>query len=653
MSDVIYSRLPRRTVSLALTSGLACLGFAVFAQSELLVLQKSQHVRKVWETDIQRVAVGDPDILSAEPIASREVLLLGKGWGRTSLIIWLKDKTIREYPVVVQRDIRLLQNTLQRLHSNIEAEIAPDRDAVVLSGTVPDLSVSRAAESLAQSYLDAGENARNKNRPDVLVRVAEDDTLKAGATEPPVARVSAVPSKPSGAVLNLLRLEKFPPQVEEKLAVAMQSIGGERVKVRRIQKGVLPDDLKDVFVLEGDVPNQVALVRILMMASQLVTGKSAEPDDVRVLADESGALARSTQGTGQQQQNVQLGSGGAGQGLFGGGGGGGGGGGNNRLTNQVTRNLARAKVVEAASGRLLSFLQVRDIPQIRVNIRLYEVNRSKLRTYNPGLGVLTSSGTQTSLNPPLTARGLQGNQAQRTGGNGSNAVQSVLSFLGGTLANQTQFSSAHFAVDAALSYLEREGVARSLSSPSLTVLSGEQALFQVGGQIPIPQSFVTALTAAGGAPGGVFNSVVFEEFGVRLSIRPLVDENDAVTLDVLPQIITPNADLTASIRDSTGTNQLTTAFLTRGLRTSARLQDGQALLIGGLLSRETSDNRSSTPGVRDVPGLGWLFKDFNKADDGRELIIVVNPVVLRDPVPGVGLWAYPETSEMLPKRLTP
>lgn len=642
MSDVIYSRWPLWTLW-----GLS-FGVALFAQGDTLVLQKSQHVRRAWESDIQRVAVGDPEILSAEPIGSREVLLLGKGWGRTSLIVWLKDKSIREYPVVVQRDIRLMQSSLKRLHAGIDAEIAPDRDAVVLSGTVPDLGISRAAEGLAQSYLDAGETARNKNRSEVLIGVVHGEEPKADGTAPPVARVTATPQRPSGAVLNLLRLDRLPPQVEEKLTAAMQSIGGQHVKVRRMLKGLLPDDQKDVFVLEGDVPNQVSLVRILMVASQLVTGKSADPEEVRVLADESGALARGTQGGGQQQQNTQLGSGGAGQGLFGGGGGG-----NNRLTNQVTRNLARAKVVEAASGRVLSFLQVKDIPQIRVNIRLYEVNRNKLRSYNPGFGVLTSSGTQASLNPPLTARGLQGTQAQRTGGGGSNAVQSVLSFLGGTLANQTQFSSAHFAIDAALSYLEREGVARSLSSPSLTVLSGEQALFQVGGQIPIPQSFVTALAAAGGTPGGVFNSVVFEEFGVRLNIRPLVDEADAVTLDVLPQIITPNADLTASIRDSTGTNQLTTAFLTRGLRTSARLQDGQALLIGGLLSRETSDTRSSTPGIRDVPGLGWLFKDFNKADDGRELIIVVNPVVLRDPIPGAGLWAYPETSEMLPKRLSP
>jgi hypothetical protein len=332
MSDVIYSRWPLWTIW-----GLS-LGVALFAQADALVLQKSQHVRKSWESDIQRVAVGDPEILSAEPIASREVLLLGKGWGRTSLIVWVKDKTIREYPVVVQRDIRLLQSSLKRLHAGIDAEIAPDRDAVVLSGTVPDLGISRAAEGLAQSYLDAGENARSKNRSEVLIGVVNGDDPKGDGTAPPVARVTATAPRPSGAVLNLLRLDKLPPQVEEKLTAAMQSIGGQSVKVRRMLKGQLPDDQKDVFVLEGDVPNQVALVRILMVASQLVTGRSADPEEVRVLADESGALARSAQQGGGQQQNTQLGGGGAGQGLFGGGGGGNENGGNVTATVAGTYN---------------------------------------------------------------------------------------------------------------------------------------------------------------------------------------------------------------------------------------------------------------------------------------------------------------------------
>jgi type II secretory pathway component GspD/PulD (secretin) len=88
-----------------------------------------------------------------------------------------------------------------------------------------------------------------------------------------------------------------------------------------------------------------------------------------------------------------------------------------------------------------------------------------------------------------------------------------------------------------------------------------------------------------------------------------------------PIVTTPDTALTSSIRQSTGTNPATSAFQTRSLRTSARLQDGQSLLIGGLLSRNTNDTQAGTPGVRDIPGLGWLFKNLNRTDDALELVI--------------------------------
>jgi type II secretory pathway component GspD/PulD (secretin) len=202
-------------------------------------------------------------------------------------------------------------------------------------------------------------------------------------------------------------------------------------------------------------------------------------------------------------------------------------------------------------------------------------------------------------------------------------------------------TAGRFALDAVLTYLEQQGIARSLSSPSLTVLSGEQAQFQVGGDIPVPQTTTTGTSLA------VFQSIQFINFGIELSIRPLVGDDDTVTLDVLPTVSTPDPTLTTTIQASTGTNQQTIAFQTRSLRTSARLQDGQALLIGGLLSRTTDDTQASTPGLRDVPGLGWLFKNLNRSDDATELIVVVNPAIVRDPLPNVALWEYPGASELM------
>ena len=112
-------------------------------------------------------------------------------------------------------------------------------------------------------------------------------------------------------------------------------------------------------------------------------------------------------------------------------------------------------------------------------------------------------------------------------------------------------------------------------------------------------------------------------------------------------VVTPDAVLTDTIRQTTGAATATTAFQTRALRTSSRLQDGQALLIGGLLSKNTSTNTASVPGVRDTPILGRLFQSFNRNDQDTELVVIVNPAVIRTPVPDVGMWGFPDRHELL------
>jgi Flp pilus assembly secretin CpaC len=618
------------------------------------VIIKSEHRRLPFTLDIQRIAVGDTDILSAELITSREVLVLGREIGRTTLIVWFANGTSQEYRFSVERDLSVLQRALKRVHPSIEVESAPDRDALVLTGTVPDLDVSLTAEAIARNYLDAG-RAGGSAQALVASPRAPDNAAAPGA-QPPVAAapqttVGSARAQPqggfqsNGAVINLIQLDTLPMGPEQKIHEAIQSIGGRDVTVRRIVHGNVRDDARDTLVLEGHVANQIVLVRVLTLAAQLFTGQAISQSDIRVVADEAGALADQTQAQGQSQQSQQLG-GGATASLFGGSRG-------NRLTNQVRTNLGRAKAIEAAGGQIISFIEVTDLPQVRVDIRLLEVNRTKLRAWNPNTVVLTSDFRQPSLNPAQSAVVVQGDQAARPGSVGA-AIQNVLSFLNGGLLNELQYSGGHLAIDSALSLLEREGIAQSLSSPSLTVLSGELAQVQIGGEVPVPTAFAPAFgavsaTTAGAAntTPGVFSSVEFVPFGVQLQIRPLVGDDDTITLDVQPLVVTPDAVLTDTIRQTTGTAVATTAFQTRALRTSSRLQDGQALLIGGLLSNNTSTNQASTPGVRSVPILGRMFQSFNRNDQDTELIVVVNPVVLRAPVPDVALWAFPARDELL------
>ena len=629
------------------------------------VLIKSQHRRLSFPLDIKRIAVGNAEILSAELISSRELLALGRETGTTSLILWFQNGTSREYLFSVRRDLSVLERALKVVSPSIEVESAPDRDAIILTGRVPNILVSQTAEAVAHHYLDAGGGQRDAAEPLISAGPAPAASPTPGAAPNPAGSAASPGAQaqaqtpaasnatvqlqgavqPSGTIINLLQLDTLPPLPEQKIETAIAAIGGRDVTVRRILRGNIQDDATDTLVLEGRVPNQVALLRVLTVAARLFAGQAITADDLRVVADEGGALAE--QQSQMQSTQSQLG-GGATSSLFGGARG-------TRLTNQVRTNLGRAKAIEAAGGRILSFIEVTDLPQIRVDIRLVEVNQSKLRTLDPSAALLLSNFRQPSLNPAQSAVTTQGDQAARVGSGGA-AVQNVLSFLNGGLLNQTQYSGGHLAIDAALSLLEREGIARSLSSPSLTVLSGESAQVQVGGEVPVPTAFAPAFggaSAAAGAAGGagttpgVFSAVEFVPFGVQLQIRPLVGDDDTITLDVQPLVVTPDSLLTNSIRQSTGTAVPTTAFQTRALRTSSRLQDGQALVIGGLMSISTSTNTGSTPGLGSVPLLGRMFRSQNQNDESTELIVVVNPVVLRTPIPATALWAFPTRSELM------
>ena len=467
-----------------------------------------QHRRLMLTTPIQRIAVANPKVVSAQLVTNREVLLSGGDIGRTSLMIWLKNGEVREYLCGVQRDLSVLEQALREVHSAIRVTMAPDRNAIVLTGTVPDITYSQAAEAVARNYLDARSRRRviagspfvkdanaqgpassasspssgsqDSEQSQELEESAELSDADGGDTVRVPAEVET-----TGAIINLLQLETLPPMPEERIKEAIKHIGGETVQVRRVLRGSVRNDRKDLFILEGKVRTQVELVRIIEVASHVITGRTARRKDVKVIADEAGALTgrRNT----QNQTNI---SGGFGGGFNAGNLGrvlGGAGGGTRGLRNLIQKNLARAKVIEAARGRLLSFITVTDVPQIRVNINIYEINRNKLRTFNSDFAILGGSEGQSSLSPAQSAANdvIQGSEAARV----KDAFQNVLSFLNGTLANQAQLQTGSIALSAVMSLLKRLSLARSLSSPTLTVLSGELASFQVGGEVPIPRAF--------------------------------------------------------------------------------------------------------------------------------------------------------------------
>jgi len=620
-------------LSLALALGLSITAPAplVVTQQEPTTLLLGRSERLTFEQDVRRVSVANGDVLRSEVLDSREVLVSGTAVGVTALTIWFESGAPLERLIAVSRDLRLLEELLVELDPGIELDFAPDRDFVILRGLVPTAEIRAAAAATAEAYMGS------RTAIPVLSE-SEDGAL---GTSERVGDEGAVETGGAG-VVNLLRVARTPMTLEARIAGAIEPLAEKRVTVRRVQVGDLPDDASDVFVLDGTVPDQVTLTRILFVASRAVQGSggaAGNGNEVRALADEAGALTQARNlfgataagaGGGNQQQGLRSVNNSALNN-----------GGQQQLANRIGSQVGRAKIVEAAGGRILSTIQVEYLPLVRVDVRLYEVNSTKLRTWRNELNIAQASFDQPALLASPEATAIQGNAAP---GVGDGDAQGLLGFLNGTLSGRGQAVSGGFAIDSFFQLLVEEEIARSMSNPSLAVLSGELAQFQVGGQIPVP----TAVTIGGGTDQ-VLNSVEFRDYGIDLTVRPLVEERSSsrITLDVIPRISNPDLALTAAIGSATGQSSAATAFESRATRTSARVYDGEALVIGGLSVARTQSAQSRTPVLGSVPVLGWLFRNEADDDEESELVIVVTPSVVREPRPQADLWAFPSTAEVL------
>lgn len=627
---------------------LALAAQAAAAPTRVRIVVGNQH-RIPLEMPVVRIATGDPSVAHVQLVDDRELLALGRRVGRTNLIVWLADGSILDLALRVERDLYILATALRGIHPEIRVDTIPDRDAVALRGTVPDVRFSRAAEAMAREYLAGSRGLGPRGERGLVVRAdgaaeSQPDGGGPGAEGAGSESLQDASIYLPGAVdraradvVNLIQVEDLPPLLEERIADAIRPLGGERVEVRRIVSGPMPDDENDSFILEGPVSGQVALVRVLLAAARVVTGGDASAESIRVLADEGGGLGGG-QGTAASGGGLGTLSGfqaRAGN-SFGGGGGGGG------LSNALAANVARAKALSVAGGRVLAFLDAEDIPQLRLQTRIYEVDRSRLRSWTPNLSVLVGDVDDVELLPLPTAFVSQGENAL---GVTQDEVLGALSLIeGGTVLAGAQYVGSNVAIDATFQLLENEQIARALARPTLLVMNGETASFAVGGQIPID---VTVDTTVSATSGQLLSSTFFQQFGVDVSVRPHVDENDMITLDIAPNVTQPDFALTADISESTGDGQSTVSFESRSLRTSSRLRDGQTVLLAGFLQSTLSRESDFTPQLHRVPGLGWLFKSKDRQVIELDFVIAITPAIVRDRQPLVALWAYPSELEVL------
>lgn len=168
-------------------------------------------------------------------------------------------------------------------------------------------------------------------------------------------------------------------------------------------------------------------------------------------------------------------------------------------------------------------------------------------------------------------------------------------------------------INAHLSILQGNGMARVLAEPALVAQSGHSASFLSGGELPIPVA------------QGLGNvTIQYKPFGIGLAVTPTVLGADRIALKVAPEA--SDLDFSNAITVS-GTS--VPVILTRRADTTVELGDGETFVIGGLVGKNTISNVNKVPLLGDLPVLGTFFKTLNYRSEEKELVIMVTPRLVR------------------------
>ena len=160
------------------------------------------------------------------------------------------------------------------------------------------------------------------------------------------------------------------------------------------------------------------------------------------------------------------------------------------------------------------------------------------------------------------------------------------------------------------------------SRPRLLVKSGETASIDVGNEIPVITQTSADETQVGGSTN-VLQEVSYRKTGVQLEIKPLVQANGLVDLQISQQLSEARPTDATSLTGSP-------TILNRQISTSLTLKDGGSLLMGGLISGNQSSGETGVPFLGQVPVLGRLFRSDALQEDRTELLVMVTPYVVAD-----------------------
>jgi len=238
-------------------------------------------------------------------------------------------------------------------------------------------------------------------------------------------------------------------------------------------------------------------------------------------------------------------------------------------------------------------------PQLRITAYIYDVSLEDMET----LGINWSHGLEDRFNADGDARSFWAIESLTRVPFDASATGAAMTFVN---------MSRHFDLNTAIVALSNAKDSRLLADPNIVVMENEPAMISIISEIPFQQLTQTA-------QGGNIGTTAFREAGVKLEVTPRIDGDGMIQLDVTPEF----SRLTGFTPED---NQ---PIIDRRIaQTTVRVANGHTLVIGGLRTRSDLGDFDGIPFLKDLPGVGVLFRGRETTVRESELVVFLRPEIV-------------------------
>ncbi len=251
---------------------------------------------------------------------------------------------------------------------------------------------------------------------------------------------------------------------------------------------------------------------------------------------------------------------------------------------RLSENIQQIVMRYIGGDRVVSLMSIEEDQQVLLQVRIAEVSRGALKDVGINFQAVTGAG------------------------NVALAVATVGGSVG-FLQAAANLTSGDTSITGILNALENKGLVKTLAEPNLTAMSGENANFLAGGDIPFPV-----------AQGDNAIGVVFRSFGIGLNFTPSVLDSRRISLRLSTEVSAPDAATTVGPF---------TGFSIRRAETTVEVPSGSSIVIAGLLQESLAADIQGLPWAKNIPILGALFRNNTINRTERELMVAVTAYLVK------------------------